>query len=155
VGSFRCAHSRRSLHTLSLGASPPRSVLGAVAHQREGGSDGSFRSAHSALRRLAPGHTGEALLHFSTALRRFADAKGASGKYHETLTVGYMLLVADRLGEHPHSSWTEFAAANPDLFLRSPSPLTAFYTEETLKSERSRSTFVMPDRITPTQTAAG
>jgi hypothetical protein len=93
----------------------------------------------------------EALLRFSTALRRFADAKGASRKYHETITVAYMLIIADRLADRTDWSWDQFAAANPDLFLRSPSPLAAFYTQETLMSERARRTFVMPDRIAEAQ----
>ena len=88
----------------------------------------------------------EALLRFSTALRRFAAAKGASGKYHETITVAYMLIIAERVADHPDWSWDQFAAANPDLFVRAPSPLAAFYTPETLMSERARRTFVMPDR---------
>jgi hypothetical protein len=96
----------------------------------------------------------EALLRFSTALRRFAESKGAARKYHETITVAYMLMIAGRVADHPNWSWDQFAAANPDLFVRTPSPLAAFYTEETLKSERARTTFVMPDRITMSGTAA-
>ena len=89
----------------------------------------------------------EALLRFSTALRRFAAAKGASGKYHETITVAYMLIIAGRVADHAPSSWDQFAAANPDLLTRTPSPLAVFYRDETLASERARRTFVMPDRL--------
>jgi hypothetical protein len=93
---------------------------------------------------LRQGSLPEALLRFSTALRRFADAKGAPGKYHETITVAYVLIIAERLADHPNTSWTEFAAANPDLLTRTPSPLAVFYTDEMLMSERARRTFVMP-----------
>ena len=96
---------------------------------------------------LRQGSLPDALLRFSTALRRFVDAKGASDKYHETITVAYMLIIAERLAAGRTLSWNEFVEANPDLFVRTPSPLAAFYTEETLKSERARRTFVMPDRI--------
>ena len=96
---------------------------------------------------LRHGSLPEALLRFSTALRRFADANGASGKYHETITVAYMLIIADRLADRTDWSWDQFAAANPDLFMRAPSPLAPFYTQETLMSERARRTFLMPDRI--------
>jgi hypothetical protein len=89
----------------------------------------------------------EALLRFSTALRRFAEAKGASGKYHETITVAYMLIIAERLAGERNGSWKQFAAENPDLLVRSPSPLAVFYSSETLTSERARRTFVMPDRV--------
>ena len=95
----------------------------------------------------------EALHRFSTALRRFAEAKGAPGKYHETITVAYMLIIAERLAGGPHWSWNQFAAENPDLLVRSPSPLAVFYTSETLISERARHTFVMPDRIAAATTA--
>ena len=87
----------------------------------------------------------DALLRFVTALRRFAAAKGAHGKYHETVTVAYMLILAGRLADAEGLSWTEFAAANPDLF-GSPSVLAKYYSDETLKSERARRSFVMPDR---------
>ena len=96
---------------------------------------------------LGQGSLPDALVRFSNALSRFADTKGASGKYHETITVAYMLVIADRLADRADWSWDQFAAANPDLFVRSPSPLAAFYTQETLTSERARRTFVMPDRM--------
>ena len=90
----------------------------------------------------------EALLRFATALQRFAAAKGAHGKYHETMTVMWMLIIADRLSAAPGSVWTEFAAANPDLFER-PSVLLRYYREETLASDRARRSFVMPDQQDP------
>ena len=86
----------------------------------------------------------EALLRFATALQRFAAAKGATGKYHETVTVAYMLIMAERVAAHPGSVWTEFAAANSDLFNK-PSVLRKYYREETLASDRARRAFVMPD----------
>lgn len=86
----------------------------------------------------------EALLRFSRALQRFADAKGATGKYHVTVTVAWMLIIADRLSAAPSLVWAEFAAANPDLF-ESPSVLGRFYRPETLTSDRARRGFVMPD----------
>jgi hypothetical protein len=87
----------------------------------------------------------DALLRFATALRRFADAKGATGKYHETVTVAWMLIIADRVSAHPASDWTEFAAMHPDLFEKA-SVLGKYYRAETLASERARRGFVLPDR---------
>ena len=89
----------------------------------------------------------EALTRFTVALQRFAAAKGVPDKYHETITVAYMLLIAERLEGRRGLSWTEFAAANPDLLTRTPSPLARYYTEDTLQSDRARRSFVMPDRI--------
>ena len=87
-----------------------------------------------------------ALLRFATALQRFANAKGAAGKYHETITVAYMLILAERLHDAAGLPWVEFAAANPDLFA-TPSVLGKYYRPETLASDRARRSFVMPDAL--------
>ena len=88
----------------------------------------------------------EALARFSAALRRFATAHGAAAKYHETITVAWMLILAERVDNLHGAAWPDFAAANADLFVRSPSPLALYYRDETLASERARRVFVMPDR---------
>ena len=93
---------------------------------------------------LRHGPLPEALGRFSSALRRFADAKGATGKYHETMTVAYMLVIAERVSDAPGLTWPEFSARNADLFERS-SILARYYRPETLASERARKAFVMPD----------
>lgn len=89
----------------------------------------------------------EAIARFSAALKRFADAKNAHGKYHETITVAYMLVIAERLDGARELSWTEFAAANPDLLARHPSVLAAYYSDALLSSDRARRAFVMPDQV--------
>jgi hypothetical protein len=89
----------------------------------------------------------EALTRFSQALKRFAASKGAPGKYHETITVAYMLLIAERLDRAGQLTWPEFAAANPDLLTRHPSVLATYYSEAILASDRARQVFVMPDRL--------
>ena len=90
----------------------------------------------------------EALVRFSTALRRFALAHGNPQLFHETITVAYMLLINERLDEAGRAaSWEEFAARNGDLLSWRPSVLDRYYREETLKSDRARRTFVMPDRL--------
>ena len=87
----------------------------------------------------------EALPRFSAALKRFATAKEAAGKYHETITVAFMLLIADRLHRNRGTNWSQFAAANPDLFAH-PSPLATFYSDTLLTSDRARETFLFPDK---------
>ena len=90
----------------------------------------------------------EALLRFTTALRRFAAAKGVPGLYHETITVAFMLVIADRLDEESRAlPWTAFAARHPDLLAWKPSVLSRYYTDQTLFSDRARQRFAMPDRI--------
>jgi hypothetical protein len=89
----------------------------------------------------------EALARFCAALRRFAAAQGASGLYHETITVAYVLLINERLGASPTLDWEAFAAAYPELLDWKPSLLDRLYRPETLSSDLARRTFVMPDRL--------
>lgn len=88
----------------------------------------------------------EALPRFRTALLRFAAAKGATGKYHETITVAYMALIAERLRDTPELPWPDFVERHPDLLARTPSVLSRYYSDEALRSERARREFVPPDR---------
>jgi hypothetical protein len=87
-----------------------------------------------------------ALTRFRGALQRFAAAQGKPGRYHETITVAYMLLVADRLAASGDLAWTAFAERHADLLVRKPSALSRFYSDEVLASDRARDVFVMPDR---------
>jgi hypothetical protein len=85
-----------------------------------------------------------ALGEFSAAIKRFADAKGATGLYHETITWAFLLLIAEREARRPSESWEAFAAANPDLLSWKPSILEQYYSSEVLKSELARRVFVFP-----------
>ena len=88
---------------------------------------------------------GEAIDRFSRALRAFAAAQGASRKYHETITVAWMLVIADRLSTDGDLDWPAFAARHSDLFAK-PSLLLQYYSSATLESDRARGGFVMPER---------
>jgi hypothetical protein len=90
----------------------------------------------------------EALNRFSVALKRFADARGKPGLYHETITVAFVLIINERLdGIGAEETWTEFAERNPDLLTWRPSVLDRYYRQETIASDRARRTFVFPDRF--------
>jgi len=92
----------------------------------------------------------EALVRFSTNLRRFAAARGKPNLYHETITTAYLLLINERLDADARAlAWPAFAARNGDLLTWKPSALDRYYTAETLMSDRARRTFVMPDRLAP------
>jgi hypothetical protein len=88
----------------------------------------------------------EALRRFCGGLRRFADAQGVPGLYHETITVAYLLLINERLSGQRELDWEAFAAGNQDLLAWKPSVLDRLYAPETLASERARLVFLMPDR---------
>lgn len=87
-----------------------------------------------------------AMTRFKTMLQQFATAKGKPTLYHETITVAYVLLIAERLALLRGLPWTEFAARSRDLLTWKPSILERYYTAETLWSDAARQTFVMPDR---------
>ena len=91
----------------------------------------------------------EALARFGVGLRRFALAQGKPELFHETITVAYLLLINERLGDARDLDWEAFAARNPDLLMWKPSILGRYYREETLASPRAKRTFLMPDRIDP------
>ena len=83
---------------------------------------------------------------FSSALQRFAIAKGVPNLYHETITWAYLLLIADRQARAPVATWEEFRARNADLLTWKPSVLDDLYTPETLWSDLAKRVFLMPDR---------
>ena len=87
-----------------------------------------------------------ALAEFTAAIKRFADAKGATGLYHETITWAFLLLIAERQAKCGAATWSGFAAANPDLLVWKPSILERYYSSEILKSDLARKVFVFPDR---------
>ena len=88
-----------------------------------------------------------ALGEFATAIKRFADAKGAAGIYHETITWAFLLLIAERQAKCEAACWADFAAANADLLTWKPSILERYYSKELLASGLARRTFLMPDRL--------
>lgn len=88
----------------------------------------------------------QALAEFTAAIKRFADAKGATGLYHQTITWAFLLLIAERQARCEADSWEAFAAANPDLLAWRPSVLERYYSSEVLTSDLARRVFIFPDR---------
>lgn len=88
----------------------------------------------------------EAIERFTTALRRFAAHHGATGKYHETITWAYLLLIHERMQrDGAPRDWEAFRAANADLFDWKPSILNRYYAPATLGSDLARRVFILPD----------
>jgi hypothetical protein len=88
-----------------------------------------------------------ALGEFTAAIKRFADAKGATGLYHQTITWAFLLLIAERQARCQADTWEGFAAANADLLTWQPSVLERYYSSEVLKSDLARKVFLFPDRV--------
>lgn len=89
----------------------------------------------------------EAIKRFASRLKSWATSLGIPGKYHETITWFFMLLIAERQTAQQASSFTEFIEANPDLTGKDPSILELYYKPETLKSGYARKNYVLPDNL--------
>lgn len=82
---------------------------------------------------------------FAEGLKRYTASLGKSDRYHETITCAYLFLIHERMQRGNARDFDAFAAANEDLFARTPPILARYYREETLQSPLARATFVMPD----------
>jgi hypothetical protein len=81
---------------------------------------------------------------FKQDLLEFIDRAGAEGKYHETITVAYLIIIGCRLRpSQPGQDWNSFRIANPDLF--SSDSLSEYYSRNRLFSDLARKSFVTPD----------
>jgi hypothetical protein len=90
----------------------------------------------------------DALERTTVGIRRFATAHGAADRYHETITVAFVLLIADRVARAAAGqSWDDFAAANPDLFDWKSGSIRPYYRPETLGSDLARRRFLFPDAV--------
>ncbi|MDP2053275.1 MAG: hypothetical protein Q8L75_06545 [Acidobacteriota bacterium] len=90
-----------------------------------------------------------ALGEFTTAIKRFAAAKGAHGLYHETITWAFLLIIAERQAREPQVDWPAFASANQDLLTWKPSILDRYYSKALLASALAKRTYLMPDLVRP------
>jgi hypothetical protein len=89
----------------------------------------------------------EALARFTASLKRYATHHGAPERYHETITLAYFFLIAERRARAPQlATWEAFAEANPDLLRWRGGVLEERYDPETLASDLARRTFLLPDR---------
>jgi hypothetical protein len=87
-----------------------------------------------------------ALERFATALKRFAEARGKSQLYNETITCAYLFLIQERIARCEAANWEEFASQNSDLLIWKGGILNRYYCEATLKSDLARKVFVLPDK---------
>lgn len=89
----------------------------------------------------------EAIRKFTAALQRLTTQLGIPGKYHETITWFFMILIEERRAQASTDDWYAFRRANDDLFARGEDGiLNRYYKRATLGSDRARRSFVLPDR---------
>jgi hypothetical protein len=79
---------------------------------------------------------------YSTALKDIAARAGHPAAYHETITVAFLSLVAERCAERDYADFAAFATANADLMDKS--VLRHWYGPARLGSAIARRTFVLP-----------
>ena len=87
----------------------------------------------------------DAIHRFADTLKRLTHSLKLEGKYHETITWFFMILIAERQSALPANSWEEFAANNRDLIENSKTLLSSHYSNERLWSQQARQHFLMPD----------
>lgn len=80
----------------------------------------------------------------TVGIRQFASHHGATQKYHHTLTLAWMRLVAASLVETPEDyTFEKFLAAHPDLTDKN--IVGKYYSKELLQTPAAREGWVEPD----------
>lgn len=91
----------------------------------------------------------ETLRRFTAALQRFTRSIGQPGKYHETITWFFIILVAARRRGPAADDWFAFVRDNPDLLQQGGKLLRHYYSQAILDSELAIRQFVLPDFAAP------
>jgi hypothetical protein len=85
----------------------------------------------------------ETVLHYSRALRMMAEKAGKPQAFHQTVTIAFLSLIAERMEAASTDDFAAFVRANPDLIDKS--VLARWYSPERLASGVARRTFLLPD----------
>jgi hypothetical protein len=80
---------------------------------------------------------------FSIALRKLAAKGGRPELYHDTMTVAFLAVIAERRAVAAYGSFASFIAANPDLLDKH--CLERWYDNSRLQSDIARQNFILPD----------
>jgi hypothetical protein len=86
----------------------------------------------------------ESVLHYSRALRTMTARAGKPEAFHQTVTIAYLSLIAERLAGGQWDDFAAFARDNADLLDKG--TLARWYRPERLASECARRTFLLPER---------
>jgi hypothetical protein len=82
---------------------------------------------------------------FSGGLRKLACKAGKPELYHDTMTVAFLSLIAERRAAAAYGSFDSFIAANPDLLEKN--VLERWYDKSRLQSNLARRNFILPKAI--------
>ena len=98
------------------------------------------RMAYEMLRRH---RFAETVLHFSKALRAMVVRAGKAEAFHQTITIAFLSLIAERMEAQRQCEFAAFASANVDLF--DENVLSRWYRPERLATPAARRTFLLPE----------
>lgn len=84
----------------------------------------------------------DAAKRFASGLRHIARKANKPHLYHETITLAFLALIAERSARTPDYSWSQFIESNPDLLNKD--ILLRWYSREQLESDLARKTFCLP-----------
>lgn len=85
----------------------------------------------------------EAALHYSRSLRAMVARKGKPQAFHQTVTIAFLSLIAERMDAGGGADFESFAHVNSDLLDKS--ALARWYSSERLATEAARRTFLLPE----------
>ncbi|TJY64741.1 hypothetical protein E4T66_00380 [Sinimarinibacterium sp. CAU 1509] len=105
---------------------------------------GHRNHVHAAWQCLRAAPLPQATERFCSLLIRYVDHLGARDKYHHSLTVALLHLIAARMRDD--QDWETFIAAHPELLHDARALLSQHYSPECLGSDAARLGFVAPDR---------
>jgi hypothetical protein len=89
----------------------------------------------------------ETVLLFSRTLRAMAEKAGRPEAFHQTVTIAFLSLIAERMDGAPADDFAAFARANPELLEKT--LLARWYGAERLNSAVARRTFLLPEPPPP------
>jgi hypothetical protein len=108
-----------------------------------GGEFGHREHLRLAWRELREHDRGVALNRIETAIRHVAEAHGAPGKYHRTITEAWVEFVGYHLAEEPGLDFDAFVERFPALM--DGGLLTRHFSPELLATPAARAAWVGPD----------
>lgn len=81
---------------------------------------------------------------YAWKLNTIATRAGAADKFHTTITVAFLSIIAERMETTQHRDANDFLDCNQDLITQN--PLKELYSAERLSSDEARRTFLLPDQ---------
>jgi hypothetical protein len=95
----------------------------------------------------------EAALHYSRALRALTLRAGRPEAFHQTVTIAFLALIAERMEGGGASDFAAFARQHPELLEKS--VLSRWYRPERLASAAAKRTFLLPEPLPRVEGPAG